>query len=103
MDKTTLRILDRPAATPRRGELSSFTNHRKYPRLPAPIRPDDDLTITNADGKTQWSASLLNVSAGGIGANCDRWLLLDGAYGVRFPLDFQGEGQLVTARMKAVY
>ena len=49
------------------------------------IRLGDDMAITHTDGETRWSARLLDVSAGGIGAICDRELSLGGTYDVRSP------------------
>ena len=67
------------------------------------IRLGDDMAITHTDGETRWSARLLDVSAGGIGAICDRELSLGGTYDVRSPVDFQGEARTVIARMQVVY
>jgi hypothetical protein len=71
--------------------------------LVARTRLDDDMTMTDRDGTMQWSARLLDVSAGGIGAMCDRDLSLGGTYDVQSPLDFQGNARTVTARMQVVY
>jgi PilZ domain len=71
--------------------------------LVARIRLDDDVTIATPEGTTRWSARLLDVSAGGMGAMCDRELSLGSTYDVRSPIDFQGEARTVTARMQVVY
>jgi c-di-GMP-binding flagellar brake protein YcgR len=104
MDEATFHTLDRPSAAALPAvDLSWLTNHREHPRIAAHLRLDNDMTIADPHGRTQWSASLLNVSAGGISAICDRELMLDGGYGVRFPLELQGAAEMVKARMKVVY
>jgi hypothetical protein len=101
--EVTRHSLKRAEVDPGMLELSWFMNHRRHPRKTARFRLDDDMTISDPDGKTQWSAKLLNVSASGIGASCNRKLIVDETYGVRFPLDFQSKAQMVTARMTVVY
>jgi c-di-GMP-binding flagellar brake protein YcgR len=103
MDEAILHTFDRSVAVWPAVERPSFTNDRKHPRISAGMRKGDDVTIADPDGGAHLSARLLDVSAGGIGASCRRGPVLEGTYGVRFPLYLNGEARMVTACMKVVY